>query len=223
MLKYVTGPITKADAGGLEATISTPRVDSDGESVDPLGLINRTEYLANPLVYWAHEWALTQGTAEPIGKATRLDVTRTKIDSAAVYAPTPKAQNVRALVLGGFVRKTSIGFDPHEMKTLDGVPTHTKWALREWSVVPMPANTDATITGVKSALLWFADQIAEAEDDEPELLKWALSEDSITALVKATVADQLSLTTDTPNVVRLRDGNRVIASIRRRRVAILGQ
>ena len=184
-LKYVTGPITKADAGGLEATISTPRVDSDGESVDPLGLINRSEYLANPLVYWAHEWALTQGTAEPIGKATRLDVVRTKIDSAAVYAPTPKAQNVRALVLGGFVRKTSIGFDPHEMKTLDGVPTHTKWALREWSVVPMPANTDATITGVKSALLWFADQIAEpvAEDDEPELLKWALSEDSITALV----------------------------------------
>ena len=50
MLKYVTGPITKADAGGLEATISTPRVDSDGESVDPLGLINRAEYLANPLV-----------------------------------------------------------------------------------------------------------------------------------------------------------------------------
>jgi hypothetical protein len=37
-LKYVTGPITKATGGGLEAVISTPKVDSDGESVDPMGL-----------------------------------------------------------------------------------------------------------------------------------------------------------------------------------------
>lgn len=238
-LKYVTGPITKADAGGLEATISTPRVDSDGESVDPMGLINRDEYLSNPLVYWAHEWALTQGTAEPIGKATRLDLSKSKIDSAAVYAPTPKAQNVRALVLGGFVRKTSIGFDPMQMKTIGGVPTHTQWALREWSVVPMPANTDATITGVKSALRWWADQIEEPEDDvllvqkmtypavatkeriEDDALIVQLHEAVLDRLVKATVADQLNLTSDTPNVVRLRDGNRVIASIRRRRVATL--
>jgi hypothetical protein len=54
-LKYVTGPITKADAGGIEAVITTPRVDSDGESVNPLGLMNRDEWLTNPLIYWAHE------------------------------------------------------------------------------------------------------------------------------------------------------------------------
>lgn len=216
MLKHIYGPITKADAGGFEATISTPRVDKDGEVVDPMGLTNRTDYLSNPLVYWSHEWAFDP-SAEPIGKATRLDVSRGGIDSAALFAPTAKAQNVRALVLGGFVRKTSIGFDPIQMKTIDGVPTHTQWALREWSVVPMPANTDATITGVKSALRWWADQIDEpGEEIEPNVLSIKLDASELLAAL-----DQLSLTSDTPNVVRLRDGKRVIASIRRRRVAIL--
>ena len=215
-LKHIYGPITKADAGGLEATISTPRVDADGESVDPLGLTNKADYLSNPLVYWAHEWALTQGTAEPIGKATRLDVSRTKIDSAAVYAPTPKAQNVRALVQGGFVRKTSIGFDPLQMKTIGGVPTHTQWALREWSIVPMPANVEASITGVKTALRWFADQIAEPEDEpEPNVVTVKLdATDLLNAL------DQLTLAAD-GSAVQVRDKGRVIATIRRRRVAVL--
>lgn len=216
MLKYVTGPITKADAGGLEATISTPRVDSDGESVDPLGLKNRDEYLSNPLVYWAHEWALTHGTAEPIGKATRLDVTKARIDSAAIYAPTPKAQNVRALVLGGFVRKTSIGFDPLRMESIKGVPTHVEWALREWSVVPMPANTDATITGVKSALRWLADEVAEPED-EPEANVVTVKLDA-TELISA--LDQLTLAADGA-AVQVKDKGRVIATIRRRRVATI--
>jgi HK97 family phage prohead protease len=216
MLKYMTGPITKAEMGGLDATISTPRVDADGESVDPLGLINRAEYLANPLVYWAHEWALTQGTAEPIGKATKLDVSKDRIDSAAIYAPTPKAQNVRALVLGGFVRKTSIGFDPMQMKTISGVPTHTQWALREWSIVPMPANTDATITGVKSALRWFADQIAEPEDElEPNL--YTVKLDGV-ELIQA--LDKLTLGAEGGTVV-VKDGPRVIARIRRRRQVVL--
>lgn len=226
-LKHMTGPITKADAGGLDATISSPKVDSDGESVDPLGLKNRDEYLSNPLVYWAHEWALTQGTAEPIGKATKLDVSRTKIDSSAVYAPTPKAQNVRALVLGGFVRKTSIGFDPIRMETIKGIPTHVEWALREWSIVPMPANTDATITGMKSALNWFAEQMPEPVSDDDYTfthsgvvnVPWTLDFDAVEALVKASVADHLNLSSETPGVVQVRDGNRVIASIRRRRVA----
>lgn len=223
-LKHIYGPITKADAGGLSATITTPRVDSDGESVDPMGLKNRDEYLANPLVYWAHEWAYDHA-AEPIGQATTLDVFRDRIDSNAIYAPTAKAQNIRALVLGKFVRKTSIGFDALEMADVKGVPTHVAWRLREYSVVPMPANTEASITGVKSALRWFADQIAEPEDEEAAsnggIVTVRLDPASIEALVKATVADRLDLSTDTSNVVRLRDGKRVIASIRKRRVLTL--
>lgn len=217
-LKFITGPITKADAGGLQAVISTPKVDKDGESVDPKGLINRDEWLTNPLIYWAHEWAFDP-RSEPIGKGTSLDIHSDRIESAAVWAPTPKAQNVRALVQGGFVRKTSIGFDPLLMADVKGVPTHTQWALREWSVVPMPANTDATITGVKSALRWFADQFAEAEEEDGMTVR--LDVETIKALIESTVADRLDLSTDTPNVVRVRDGKRVIASIKRRRVLTL--
>lgn len=214
-LKYVTGSITKADAGGLEAVISTPRVDKDGESVDPLGLTNRDEWLANPLIYWAHEWAMNPA-AEPIGKGTRLDVFRDRLESAAIYAPTPKAQNVRALVAGGFVRKTSIGFDPLLMADVKGVPTHTQWALREWSVVPMPANTDATITGVKSALRWLADGIVEPGDEaEPNIMTVKLDASELLAAL-----DQLTLAVD-GTTVQVKDKGRVIATIRRKRVAYL--
>lgn len=217
MLKYVTGPITKATGGGLEAVISTPKVDSDGESVDPMGLTNKAEWLTNPLIYWAHEWAFDP-SAEPIGKGTSLDVTKAAITSAAEYAPTPKAQNVRALVQGGFVRKTSIGFDPLEMADIKGVPTHTRWALREWSIVPMPANTDATITGTKAALRWYADWIAEPEAElGSNVLSVKLdARDLIEALSNA----QLALSADDGGLV-LRDGKRVIAGIRPRRVLTL--
>lgn len=209
-LKYVTGPITKATAGGLDAIISTPKVDTDGESVDPMGLVNRDDWLKNPLVYWSHEWAFDP-SAEPVGKGTRLDVFGDRIESSAEWAPTPKAQNVRALVNGGFVRRTSIGFDPIRMAEVNGTPTHTQWALREWSIVPMPANTEATITGVKTALMWLADGIAEPNDDETHDL-------DLHTLVQQVVEDQLALKAE-PDGVSLRDRGRRIALIRRRRIA----
>ena len=214
-LKYVTGPITKADAGGLEAVISTPKVDKDGESVDPRGLTNRDEWLTNPLIYWAHEWAFDP-SAEPIGKGTRLDVHADRIESAAVYAPTPKAQNVRALVVGGFVRKTSIGFDPLHMENVKGVPTHTQWALREWSVVPMPANTDATITGVKSALHWFADQFGESEEAEPNIYTVKLDATDLLAAI-----GELRLTPLDSGAVSVSDGTHRILTIRSLRKRLL--
>jgi HK97 family phage prohead protease len=218
-LKYVTGPITKADAGGLDAVITTPRVDADGESVDPKGITNRDEWLTNPLIYWAHEWAFDPA-AEPIGKGTRLDVHPDRIESSAVWAPTPKAQNVRALVSGGFVRKTSIGFDPLQMTDIKGTPTHTQWALREWSVVPMPANTEATITGVKSALHWLADEIAEDEPDQVEPNVIALKIDASELMRAVEALSELSLTSLDGNV-ELRERGKRIATIRRRRVAVL--
>lgn len=216
-LKYFTGPITKADAGSLSAIISTPTVDKDGESVDPRGLSNRAEWLTNPLIFWAHEWAYNP-LAEPVGKGTRLDIFRDRIEGDGEWAPTDKAQNVRALVLGGFVRKTSIGFDPIEMEAVKGVPTHTRWALREWSVVPMPANTEATITGVKSALRWLADEVAEPTDG-------AIEDGTITVRLDPTdllrALDNLRIVTLDDGALALTDRGRRVAVIRRRRVAVL--
>ena len=181
MLKHFEMPIVKATSGGLDAVISTPRTDRDGEIVLPRGLRNRDEYLANPLVFWAHEWAVNP-SAEPVAKATRLDISDDRIESSAEYAPTPKAQNVRALVAGGFVRRTSIGAGDIAVEDRDGIPTWTAWSLREWSIVPMPANIDATITAGKS-LRWLADQIDPKSGDPEELAELvddALSSDSTT-------------------------------------------
>ena len=218
-LKYISGPITKATAGGLSAVISTPRIDSDGESVDPTGMTNRDEWLTNPLVYWAHEWVYNPA-AEPVGKGERLDLFRDRIESDAVYAPTPKAQNVRALVSGGFVRKTSIGFDPMEMAEIKGTPTHTRWALREWSIVPMPANTEATITGVKSALRWLADEIAEDEADQVAANVIAVKIDASELFKAIEALDELSIG-PLDGAVEVTERGKRIAVIRRRRVAVL--
>ena len=216
-LKYVTGPITKADAGGLDAVITTARVDRDHESVDPRGITNRDEWLTNPLIYWAHEWAFDPA-AEPVAKGTRLDVFDDRIESSGIWAPTPKGQNVRALVAGGFVRKTSVGFDPLEMADRNGVPTHTRWALREWSIVPMPANTDATITGVKSALRWLADGIAEEViDEEPGEVIVRLDPAEVLHAIEALDLRLASL----EGATAVMEGTRRIATLRRRRVAVL--
>jgi len=188
-----------------------------------MGLSNREEWLTNPLVYWAHEWAFNP-MAEPIGKGTRLDVTREMVSSAAEYAPTAKAQNVRALVLGGFVRKTSVGFDSLEMADIKGVPTHTRWALREWSVVPMPANTDATIVGVKSALRWLADEVVDPADaptgDHQDV---TITPESIIELVTKTVDARLDLFAVPDGAVTIVEKGRRIATIRPRRVAYLSR
>lgn len=216
-LKYVTGPITKADAGGLDAVITTPRVDKDHESVDPRGLTNRAEWLTNPLIYWAHEWAFDP-SAEPVAKGTRLDVFDDRIESSGVWAPTPKGQNVRALVAGGFVRKTSVGFDPIEMADIRGVPTHTRWALREWSVVPMPANTEATITGVKSALRWLADDglVEPVAEVAPNTYTIRIDASELVAAL-----DGLSLAAAEDGAVSIIERGRRVATLRRRRVATL--
>jgi len=213
-LKYITGSVKSADAGGFEAVITTPRVDTDRESVLPKGIINRDEYLANPLVYWAHEWVYNPA-AEPIGKATRLDIFDDRIDSAALYAPTAKAQNVRALVAGGFVRKTSIRFDSLEMTEIAGTPTHTRWALREYSIVPMPANTDAMITGVKSALSWLAEQMpGDLPDYKTDNLVLSVDADKLLAAL-----DFAGWTLDSqPDGLQIIEARRVIARISPRRM-----
>ena len=213
-LKYMTGGIKSADSGGFDAVISTPKVDLDMEVVLPQGLINRDAYMTNPLVYWAHEWVYNPA-AEPIGKATRLDVFNDRIESSAEYAPTPKAQNIRALVHGGFVRKTSVGFDSLNMEEIAGIPTHTRWALREYSIVPMPANSDATITGVKSALTWLAEQMpGDQPDYKTDQLVLSVDADKLLAAL-----DFAGWTLDAqPDGIQIIESRRVIARIAPRRM-----
>lgn len=205
-MRYLSATL-KAAPGGFSSIITTPKLDRDGEVVVPTGIRNRDAYMANPLVFWAHEWAYNPA-AEPIGKATRLDVFGDRIESSAEFAPTAKGQNVRALVEGGFVRRTSIGMDRMIAQLRAGVPHIVEWDLLEYSIVPLPANADASITGVKSALAWLADQMGTDAAVEP------------VELVRAAEEAQLDLAS-TPEGIVVRDGPRVIATLRKRRIATL--
>jgi len=205
-MKYMSATL-KAASGGFSSIITTPRLDRDGEVVVPTGIRNRDAYMTNPLIFWAHEWAYNP-SAEPVGKATRLDVFVQRIESDGEYAPTAKAQNVRALVEGGFVRRTSVGMDRMQVELRDGIPHIVGWDLLEFSIVPLPSNTDATITGVKSALAWLADQMGTDAAVEP------------VELVRAAEEARLDLAS-TPGGIVVRDGARVIATLRKRRIVAL--
>ena len=157
-LKYITGNVkASSDTGTISAIITKLRVDRDNERVIPSGMRNYAEYMDNPLIYWAHEWSVNMA-AEPIGRADTLNLRANYIDSTGVFAPTQKAQNIRALVIAKIVSKTSIGFNvihEGESKDIRGVNDIDLWELMEWSIVPMPSNVEASITGVKSALHWW--------------------------------------------------------------------
>jgi len=90
----------------------------------------------------------------------RLDRLEKELGVKKEAPPTPAAAPAPGAPAAAAEPPPSIG---DRIKTLEetikGTPTHVEWALREWSVVPMPANTDATITGVKSALRWFAEEL----------------------------------------------------------------
>ena len=205
-MRYMSAGL-KASSGSFDSIITTPHLDRDGEVVVPAGIRNRDEYMSNPLVFWAHEWAYNR-SAEPIARATRLDVFRERIESSADFAPTPKGQNVRALAEGGFVSRTSVGMDRMDVQMIGGIPHVVAWDLLEYSIVPMPSNSEAQLTGVKSALAWLADQMGTDEAIEP------------VGLIRAAEEASFDLQSTGDRIV-VRDGHRVIASLRRRRIATL--
>lgn len=202
------------DSGAFDSIITELLVDRDGEVVMPAGIDNREEYLANPIVFWGHE-GLMDPAAEPIARATRLDVYPERIESSALFAPTPKAQNVRVLVRGKFVSTISMGYKEREVRIVNGIPTVTKWSLWEYSVLALPANTGAVITGVKSALSWLAETMPdEITQDDAHLTAGRAWVDG---LVKGLEDAHLTLS-ETPGGVAVVDRKRVIARIARRRV-----
>jgi len=166
---FATLPIEvhKAKSGGENVrtfVISTSEVDRDGDILEPSG-VQIENYMKNPQVLWAHDYR-----SHPIGRATRLQVAKSVIESDVEFAPTAFAQETKMLLDLGFLPASSVGFLPMEWKIRDpnqsfsttqddidaGVTRRikkgyhfTKWELLEWSIVPVPANPGALIVAAK--------------------------------------------------------------------------
>ena len=138
------------DAREITGIASTIGSDRDGDVVDPSGAQFK---LPIPLL-WQHD------SSQPIGQVGSAKVTTEGIEIKAKRAlPTadmPSQMVARlneawASIKSGLVRGLSIGFRPVEYAFLDSGGIHfTKWDWHELSAVTIPANSEATITSIKS-------------------------------------------------------------------------
>ena len=151
--------------------ITTAGKDRDREVVLPKGGIF-DDFLKNPVVMFCHDYREL-----PIGKAGWLKKDKKGIISKTLYANTTKANEVFEYRKAGFPLAESIGFMPLESVTPDDKQfteliaeligediikradskdiqrIYTKWALLEYSDVPVPSNPEALQIAIAKGLI----------------------------------------------------------------------
>jgi hypothetical protein len=146
----------------LTAVISTADADRAGDVIEPAGLLNRDEYLRNPVVLWAHQRSLP-----PIGVCKSLNIERDRIVAETQFAKgVPFAEDVFRLYEQGILRAWSIGFVPRQARPRRGGMHVIAWDLLEYSAVPVPENPGALTLAVNKGLV-----------QSPELLRWIERDD----------------------------------------------
>jgi len=136
--------------------ITTPDEDRESDILVPDG-IKLEHYLKNPVVLWAHDyWGL------PIGRSLKMDVGPKNVRADVEYAPTEFAQQVRLLVSTGFLKGSSIGFNPLKWEVRQDQARvdqwgyaypgykYLEWELLEWSIVAVPCNPFALLEEAKT-------------------------------------------------------------------------
>lgn len=151
----------------LEFNGSTETVDRYGDIIKADGW-NLKNYKRNPVFLWAHRYEMP-----PIGKAVKVWIEEDKLkfkiefpdDSVKYPSNMPSAETVYQLYKGGFLKATSVGFDPKEWENIEekkdkddevGNVTgrmYLKQELLELSAVPVPANPDALMNAYEERVI----------------------------------------------------------------------
>lgn len=128
-------------AGVVEAIITTSSVDRYNESIDTSG-IDTTAYMTNPVVLYGHDYS-----GLPIGKTIKLNQMKNKIKAQFQLAVDefPFAATVYAMIKSGYLNAVSIGGRVREWS--EDYKTILQMEMVEFSVVAVPANPEALITG----------------------------------------------------------------------------
>lgn len=148
LLKQYVPDQIKADGEGAARTytftISTGAVDRERDTISVEGW-QLDNYRKNPVVLWAHDYRQPPvGAAESVLARSGLLIARMRFAPPDAY---PFAETVRALVDGGYLRATSVGFRPLTWvynEERGGYDFQTQ-ELMEFSIVPVPANAEALI------------------------------------------------------------------------------
>ena len=167
---------TKAEINAEErsvvAYITTDHVDRDKEVVVPKG-IDFEAFRKNPVVLWAHDYALP-----PIGKNLWIKFDDFGIRAKTQFADTERGREVFSLYQAGFLNAFSIGFLPDFKQcsepTEEEVRARPDWAgarcilrkieLVEYSAVPVPCNREALVRAIKAKGLMLSDDFRKELD-----------------------------------------------------------
>jgi HK97 family phage prohead protease len=85
----------------------------------------------------------------PIGRSVELREEQHGLVGAFAVSQTQGGDEALTLVADGVVRAFSVGFSPIQERAVDGVVERTEVALREVSLVGMPAYDNAVVAGVR--------------------------------------------------------------------------
>ena len=176
------------DASGaprFRFAISSEAVDRDRDVISLSGW-KTASYRANPIVLWAH-----MSRDLPVARSEREWVEGGKLLSEAVWPEKdayPFADTVAALLKGGFLNATSVGFVPMTWSYDEQRRGYnfTEAELLEYSIVPIPSNPDALVQArgagidVRPIKAW-----AERVLDECRALDVGVTPEQAAAAVKA--------------------------------------
>ena len=142
MSYQLKGVVKQADeSGSFTAVASMPTLDRDGEVV------------AKGAFSWAPEGVPVHAFhnfADPVGWAPTLRYEGDALIAEGTFGTTPRAREIRQLVLDGAIRHVSVGFMRPETEMRDGVRTIVRSELLEVSLVSVPSNRQAAVLAAKS-------------------------------------------------------------------------
>jgi HK97 family phage prohead protease len=139
------------DSRKFTFVFSSSEPDRDNDIIDQAG-IDLAAFKQNPVVLWAHDHR-----TPPVARVPATWIRNGKLMGTIEFPPegtTELSDSVHNLVAAGFIRATSIGFDPTEW-TFDekrGGYNFKKIDLFEVSLVNVPANADALIAAEKAGV-----------------------------------------------------------------------
>lgn len=129
---------SKLKEGEVEFIVSTGAFDAHGERINVDG-INLKDYKKNPVVLWAHD-----GYNLPIARTSKIWKEGGKLMARAeFYLKDDFPKKVYNYIVDGFLNAVSIGGMVEEWGQ-DG-NTISKLMMKEFSVVPIPANQEALV------------------------------------------------------------------------------
>ena len=148
--KFTTAQVIEKDVdpntgmADLEFVISTPAIDREHDIIE-IGGWELANFQKNPVVLWAHSYR-----EPPIAKATEVWIDGDTLRGLTRFTPedmNPFGYMVYRMVKGGFMKATSVGFQPTQWVWNDEHNGYDfkEQDLLEYSVVPVPANPEALL------------------------------------------------------------------------------